>query len=121
MQEQHILDKIKESFNYIDLVFGTHTLHKFQDDLIKVLEEKLRVRDVINIDGEVIEGLPIKRNDNIKASVTIMYGCNNFCTYCIVPYVRGRERSREPEMILEEIRSLASNGYKEVTLLRTKC
>lgn len=117
MQEQHILDKIKESFNYIDLVFGTHTLHKFKDDLIKVLEERQRVRDVIDIDGEVIEGLPIKRNDNIKASVTIMYGCNNFCSYCIVPYVRGRERSRDPEMILDEIRGLAENGYKEVTLL----
>ena len=83
----------------------------------KVLKNGKKVRDVIDIDGEVIEDLPIKRNDNFKASVTIMYGCNNFCSYCIVPYVRGRERSREPEKILEEVKMLAKEGYKEITLL----
>ena len=117
MQEPHVLDKIKKSYNYTDIVFGTHTLHKFEEDLTKVLENKQKVRDVVDIDGEVIEGLPIKRNDKKQASVTIMYGCNNFCTYCIVPYVRGRERSRKPEKILEEIRQLANEGYKEITLL----
>ena len=117
MQEPHILEKIKQSYNYTDIVFGTHTLHKFEEDLKKVLKEKQKIRDVIDIDGEVIEGLPIKRNDKSKASVTIMYGCNNFCTYCIVPYVRGRERSRAPEKILQEITELANEGYKEITLL----
>lgn len=117
MQEPHILEKIKQSYNYTDIVFGTHTLHKFEEDLKKAIEERKKVRDVIDIDGEVIEGLPIKRNDKYKASVTIMYGCNNFCSYCIVPYVRGRERSREPEKILEEVEMLAKEGYKEITLL----
>ena len=117
MQEPAMLEKIKKSYNYTDIVFGTHTLHKFEEDLRKTLESGKRVRDVIDIDGEVIEGLPIKRSDASKASVTIMYGCNNFCTYCIVPYVRGRERSRKPEDILKEIKELAEEGYKEITLL----
>ena len=117
MQEPAMLEKIKKSYNYTDIVFGTHTLHKFEEDLKKVLENGKKVRDVIDIDGEVIEDLPIKRNDNFKASVTIMYGCNNFCSYCIVPYVRGRERSREPEKILEEVEMLAKEVYKEITLL----
>ena len=117
MQEEHILEKIKKSYKYIDLVFGTHTLNKFEEDLKKIIEEKKKIRDVIDIDGEVIEGLPIKRNDKSKASVSIMYGCNNFCSYCIVPYVRGRERSRKKEDILKEVESLAKDGYKEITLL----
>lgn len=117
MQEEHILEKIKKSYKYIDLVFGTHTLNKFEEDLKKIIEGKKKIRDVIDIDGEVIEGLPIKRNDKFKASVSIMYGCNNFCSYCIVPYVRGRERSRKKEDILNEVESLAKEGYKEITLL----
>ena len=117
MQEEHILEKIKKSYKYIDLVFGTHTLNKFEEDLKKIIEEKKKIRDVIDIDGEVIEGLPIKRNDKFKASVSIMYGCNNFCSYCIVPYVRGRERSRKKEDILKEVKTLAQEGYKEITLL----
>ena len=117
MQEEHILEKIKKSYKYIDLVFGTHTLNKFEEDLKKIIEDKKKIRDVIDIDGEVIEGLPIKRNDKYKASVSIMYGCNNFCSYCIVPYVRGRERSRKKEDILKEVESLAKEGYKEITLL----
>lgn len=117
MQEEHITDKIKESYRYTDIIFGTHTLHKFPEDLYKVIDTKKKLEDIIDIDGKVYEGLPIKRDSNIKASVTIMNGCNNFCTYCIVPYVRGRERSREPRAIIEEVQEIAKQGYKEVTLL----
>jgi tRNA-2-methylthio-N6-dimethylallyladenosine synthase len=85
--------------------------------MYKAICKNEKVKDVVDIDGEIIEGLPIKRNDKYRASVTIMYGCNNFCAYCIVPYVRGRERSRNPEDILNEIRDLAKEGYKEITLL----
>lgn len=117
MQEKHITDKIKESYPFVDILFGTHTLHKFPEDLYKSIEEKRKLEDIIDIDGKIYEGLPIKRNSNIKASVTIMNGCNNFCTYCIVPYVRGRERSRAPKDIINEVRDLAKQGYKEITLL----
>ena len=117
MQEPHILEKMRKSFKYVDIIFGTHTLHKLPEDLFNVLEEQKKVNDVINIDGEIYENLPIKRNSNITASVTIMYGCNNFCTYCIVPYVRGRERSRKPKDIIKEIEDLAQKGYKEIFLL----
>ena len=117
MQEDHITQKIKQSYPFVDLIFGTHTLYRFPQDLFKALQTKEKIKDVIDIDGEVYEGLPIKRDSRIKASVTIMYGCNNFCTYCIVPYVRGRERSRMPKDIIEEIQELAKEGYKEITLL----
>ncbi len=116
MQEEHIVEKIQKSYQY-DVIFGTHTLHKFPEDLYQAMIQRRRIDDIIDIDGEIIEGLPIKRNDNIRASVTIMNGCNNFCSYCIVPYVRGRERSRAPEDILNEVRELAKQGYKEITLL----
>ena len=116
MQEQHIVDKIKKSYNY-DVIFGTHTLHKFPQDLYNAIIENKKITDILDIDGEIIEGLPIRRDDNIRASVTIMNGCNNFCTYCIVPYVRGRERSRAPEDILKEVKKLTKEGYKEITLL----
>ena len=117
MQEDHIIEKLKKSYKYVDIIFGTHTLHKFPEDLYNLLTKENKVIDVIDIDGEVYEGLPIKRESSNKALVTIMYGCNNFCTYCIVPYVRGRERNRNPEDILKEIKQLAQEGYKEVTLL----
>ena len=117
MQEKHITDKIKESYPFVDIIFGTHTLHKFPEDLYKTIQEKRKIEDILDIDGKVYEGLPIKRNSNIKASVTIMNGCNNFCSYCIVPYVRGRERSREPRDIINEVKELANKGYKEITLL----
>ena len=117
MQEDHIIEKLKKSYKYVDIIFGTHTLHKFPEDLYNLLTEENKIIDVIDIDGEVYEGLPIKRESSNKALVTIMYGCNNFCTYCIVPYVRGRERNRNPEDILKEIKKLAQEGYKEVTLL----
>ena len=117
MQEKHITDKIKDSYPYTDIIFGTHTLHRFPEDLYKALKEKKRQEDILDIDGKVYEDLPIKRDSDIKASVTIMNGCNNFCTYCIVPYVRGRERSRQPRAIIEEVQNLAKQGYKEITLL----
>jgi len=117
MQEEHITEKIKKSYPFVDIIFGTHTLHKLPEDLYKVIINRKKVKDVIDIDGEIYEGLPVKRGDNKRASVTIMYGCNNFCSYCIVPYVRGRERSRKPEDILKEIQELAKQGYKEITLL----
>ena len=117
MQEKHIVEKLRQSYPFFDIVFGTHTLHKFAEDLYTKIIENKRIEDILDIDGEIIEGLPIRRNDNIKASVTIMNGCNNFCSFCIVPYVRGRERSRNPEDILDEVRELAGQGYKEITLL----
>ena len=117
MQEPHMVDKIKESYPFVDIILGTHTLHKLPENVYNVLETKRKLTDILDIDGEIYEGLPIKRTDNKKASVTIMYGCNNFCSYCIVPYVRGRERSRKPQDILNEINDLAQDGYKEITLL----
>ncbi len=117
MQEKHITDKIKGSYPFVDILFGTHTLHKFPQNLYQTLEEKKKQEDIIDIEGEIYEGLPIKRDSKIKASVTIMNGCNNFCSYCIVPYVRGRERSRQPKDIMDEIKDLAQKGYQEVTLL----
>ena len=117
MQEKHITKKIKESYPYTDIVFGTHTLYRFPEDLYKALKEKKKIEDVLDVEGKIYEDLPIKRDSNIKASVTIMNGCNNFCTYCIVPYVRGRERSRMPRDIIQEVEKLAKEGYKEITLL----
>ena len=117
MQEKHIVDKLKQSYPYVDIVFGTHTLHKLPQDVYETISSRVKIEDILDIDGEIYEGVPIKRADNKKAYVTIMYGCNNFCTYCIVPYVRGRERSRKPEDILNEIKGLASEGYEEVMLL----
>lgn len=117
MQEKEMSAKIKKSYPYVDIVFGTHTLQNLPENVYKALIKHEKVKDIIDIDGEIYEGIPIKRNDNFKASVTIMYGCNNFCSYCIVPHVRGRERSRNPKDILSEIEGLAKEGYKEITLL----
>ena len=117
MQEKHIVKKLKESYPFVDIVFGPHTLKNFSEDLYNAIIEKKKIEDILDIDGEIIEGIPTVREDKIKASVTIMNGCNNFCTYCIVPYVRGRERSRNPQDIYDEVVSLAKQGYKEVTLL----
>ena len=117
MQEKHMVDKIKKSYPQVDIVFGTHTIHKLPEDIYKVIENNKRIQDVIDIEGEIYEGLPIVRNSKVQASITIMYGCNNFCTYCIVPYVRGRERSRKPADIINEAKEVAKQGYKEIMLL----
>ena len=116
-QEPHVIEKIKKSYTQVDIVFGTHNLYKFPEMLYKKLTETKKVFDVWDIEGEIFEGLPIKREDTKSASVTIMNGCNNFCSYCIVPYTRGRERSRAPEEILKEVKELANSGYKEILLL----
>ena len=117
MQQEHIREKINKSYPFVDIVFGTHTLHKLPEDLYNLLNKDSKIEDVLDIDGEIFEDLPIKRSSDTKALVTIMYGCNNFCTYCIVPYVRGRERSRASKDILKEVEELAKEGYKEITLL----
>ena len=116
-QEKHVVEKVKKSYPQVDIIFGTHNLHKLPEMIETKLNENKRVYEVWDIDGEVIEGLPVKRVNDKNALVTIMYGCNNFCTYCIVPYVRGRERSRKPEDILKEVKGLAKEGYKEIMLL----
>lgn len=117
MQQEHVVEHIKKKYRHVDMVFGTHTMHRFPAILDRVLNEKYTVIDILNTDGQIIEGLPIQRESKGRAWVTIMYGCNNFCSYCIVPYVRGRERSRTPEDILREVNELIADGCKEVTLL----
>lgn len=116
-QEAHVAEKIKTSFRHVDLVFGTHMLWQFPSLLRAVLREGKRVFSIEDTPGHIAEGLPVVRQNNLKAWVSIMYGCNNFCTYCIVPYVRGRERSRAAGEILDEVRGLAREGYREITLL----
>ena len=116
-QEPHRAQKIKESYRQVDLVFGPHALWRFPELLYRLVTRRGRIFDIADEPGSIAEGIPVVRQDKVKAWVSIMYGCNNFCTYCIVPYVRGRERSRQPEVILEEIRGLVAEGYKDITLL----
>ncbi len=117
MQQPHMAEKIRASYRHVDLVFGPHALWRFPELLWRVLSRRGRVFDIEEEDGAVAEGIPVVRQSTVQAWVSIMYGCNNFCTYCIVPYVRGRERSRRPEDILEEVRALAAAGYRDITLL----
>ncbi|MCM0648506.1 tRNA (N6-isopentenyl adenosine(37)-C2)-methylthiotransferase MiaB [Clostridium swellfunianum] len=117
MQQEGMADSIIKKYPFVDIIFGTHNAYKFPEYLNRVKQEGRSVIEIINKEEGIVEGLPVDRESNIKAFVTIMYGCNNFCTYCIVPYVRGRERSRKPEEIENEIKSLVAQGYKEVTLL----
>ena len=116
-QEQHVADKIKQSFRHVDLVFGPHVLWKFPEFIHTLLTSRGRIFQIPDEAGSIAEGIPVVRQDKVKAWVSIMYGCNNFCSYCIVPYVRGRERSRKPEDILNEVRELVAEGYKDITLL----
>ncbi len=117
MQEEKVVDKIKRSFYYVDIVFGTHNIENFPVLLLKKLRGQKRVFEVLKGSENIAEGLPVLRSSKSSAKVTIMYGCNNFCSYCIVPYTRGRERSREMSEILKEIRELGSSGCVEITLL----
>ena len=116
-QEPHVAQRLRQSYQHVDLVFGRHALWRVPEFLRRIYLRRGRVFETENSDGAIAEGLPIRRSGTIKAWVSIMYGCNNFCSYCIVPHVRGRERSREPEIILSEIRELAEQGYKDITLL----
>lgn len=116
MQQSHMIEAIKTKYPYVDLVFGTHNLGAIPEFVQRILVGKERVIEVEQ-DAALVEGLPVRRNLDVKAYVTIMQGCDNFCSYCVVPYTRGREKSRTPEAILEEIRELVAEGVKEVTLL----
>ena len=117
MQQEHIIEAIKKKYSWVDLVFGTHNIHELPELITQILNERQKVVSVWQEHRGIFEGLPAKRRYPFKAFVNITYGCNNFCTYCIVPYTRGRERSRRPEDILKEIRELAGSGVREVMLL----
>ena len=117
VQQEHMAEKIKKSYPIVDLVFGPHELWRFPELLETVMEKGKRVFAADKNDGAVAEGIPLRRDGKVKAWLSIMYGCNNFCTYCIVPYVRGRERSREPDAVIGEVRDLVARGYRDITLL----
>ena len=116
-QRPEVAEKVRQSYRHVDLVFGPQALWKFPELLYQVYTRRGRVFSVENEHGSIAEGMPVVREGRTRAWVSIMYGCNNFCSYCIVPYVRGRERSRDPEQIIREVRQLAAEGYKEITLL----
>ncbi|MCI5605213.1 MAG: tRNA (N6-isopentenyl adenosine(37)-C2)-methylthiotransferase MiaB [Clostridia bacterium] len=117
VQQEHITEKIKSVHEHVDLVFGTHALYRMPELLYKAMHQKKTVVEIESSDGEIAEDIPIMRENAQKAWVSIMYGCNNFCSYCIVPYVRGRERSRTPEAILKEVQELVDSGCTEISLL----
>lgn len=116
-QEESVVNKILKTYNQVDMIFGTHNIHRLPNILHEAYMSKEMVIEVWSKEGDVIENLPKVRRGNIKAWVNIMYGCDKFCTYCIVPYTRGKERSRRPEDIIQEVRQLAAQGYQEITLL----
>lgn len=117
MQQQRVVDTIKAKYPWVDVIFGTNSIHHIPELIEKVAIEKEKVVDIIENTEEIVEGLPAKRLFDHKALVNIMFGCNNFCTYCIVPYTRGREKSREPEAIVAEVKGLVADGVKEIMLL----
>ena len=116
-QEENVVKRILKQYQHVDMVFGTHNIHRLPTILKEAYLSKEMVVEVWSKEGDVIENLPKKRLGSIKAWVNIMYGCDKFCTYCIVPYTRGKERSRRPEEIIQEVRSLAAEGYQEIMLL----
>ena len=117
VQQPHMAEKLKKSYRIVDLVFGPHELWRFPELFETVATQRHRVFEITPKDGSVAEGIPLRRDGSVKAWLSIMYGCNNFCTYCIVPYVRGRERSRKPADILKEAQQLVAAGYKDITVL----
>ncbi len=117
MQEPEVVEKLKKSYRFVDIIFGTHNIFKFAELIVRNFEEKGMVIDIWKDTQEIVEDLPIERKYSFKSGVNIMFGCNNFCSYCIVPYVRGRERSRNPEDIIAEIKKLVADGVVEVMLL----
>ena len=117
MQQERVVEKIKSSFGFVDMVFGTHALHRLPELVLRFLTGGKKVIDTVETGAEIAEGLPVKRDSSFKAWLPVMYGCDNFCSYCVVPYVRGRERSREPSDVLAEAKQLADSGYKDITLL----
>ena len=116
-QEEVVVNEILERYNFLDIVFGTHNIHNLPNILYTAINKKDLEIEVLSIEGSVIENIPAKRESKYKAWVNIMYGCDKFCTYCIVPYTRGKQRSREPKYIIEEVKELVEKGYQEVTLL----
>ena len=117
MQEKHVVDKLNKSYRFIDLIFGTHNLYNFAELMYERLSENHKVEEILDGTDKIVEDLPTIRKYSFKSGVNIMFGCNNFCSYCIVPYVRGRERSRKPEDIVKEVEKLVSEGVVEVMLL----
>ncbi len=117
MQEQHVVEKITKSYPYVDILFGTHNIFKFPELLYQKLNGASRITDIWEATDRIVEDLPVARKYPFKTGINIMFGCNNFCTYCIVPYVRGRERSREPKEIIREIEKYVDDGVVEVMLL----
>jgi tRNA-2-methylthio-N6-dimethylallyladenosine synthase len=117
VQQPHMAQKLRESYPFIDLVFGTHAIHQLPELLYRLYGEEKRVVAVSQSEGAIAEGLPVRRESGFKAWLPVMYGCDNFCSYCVVPLVRGRERSRQPERILAEAREILASGCKEITLL----